>query len=88
MNCHGRGFTDCNRNKQVLSKSLARGSAKLNTSISGFFTFVTRNNITRDLASSLQPASRPRVLRGKDGKPHRNNDERRPWQNQERNADQ
>ena len=47
-----------------------------------------RNNPARDLTNFFQPMSRPCVFRGKDCEPNRNNDERRPRQNQERNADQ
>jgi hypothetical protein len=51
-------------------------------------TLATGNNVAGDSTSSFQPTSRPSVFRGKNGESHRNNDERRPWQNQERNADQ
>ena len=47
-----------------------------------------RNNAARDLTNFSQPMSRPRIFRGKNREPNRNNDERRARQNQERNADQ
>jgi hypothetical protein len=51
-------------------------------------TLATGNNIARDSTSFSQPTPSPGVFRGRDGEPHRNNDERRPWQNQQSNPDQ
>jgi hypothetical protein len=50
-------------------------------------TVATGTRIAGDTTSFFQPTSRPRVFRGEDGEPNWNNDKRRSWQNQERNAD-
>jgi len=49
---------------------------------------VTRNNVTRYSTGSFEPAPRPRVFRGKNGKPDWNNDKSRTRQNQQSNPDQ
>ena len=55
------------------------------------FSFLKSENIkivTRDSTSFPEPAPRPCVFRCKNGEPHRNHNECRPWQNQQGNANQ
>jgi hypothetical protein len=47
-----------------------------------------RNNPVGDLTNFSQPMSRPCIFRGKDREPNRDNDERRPRQDQKCNTDQ